>query len=80
MTYEMLIQLRTLAAQVIDDTWHYSWYWGKEPEKTHWTMDAMKDCEERILECENDLRELKRIFNELEIESKYHFPAEDMKS
>jgi len=71
---ESLIMLKGRAAKTIDTEWRYSWYWGKEPEKRHWTMDAKHDCIERIAEIEAKLIELKALKRELEIACLAYIP------
>ena len=66
--------LRREAASIIDNGWNYSWHWGKAPAERHWTMDALQDCDKRIREAEQELVNLKRIYQKLEIEAPHHYP------
>ena len=64
-------------ASVIDTTWHYSWYWGKEPEKRHWTMDAMADCHERMLQAEREYIKIRSAYTQLSEVSQEFYPEGD---
>lgn len=61
-------------ADVINVQWNYSWHWGKEPEKRHWTMDAKHDCQNEIMHLEQRLVALKKLKAELEGVAKEFLP------
>jgi len=66
--------LKQRAAQIIDTEWKSSWYWGKEPNDRHWTMDAKHDCIERIYNAEEELKLLKAMRKELEEIASLYIP------
>lgn len=53
-------------SSIINTSWYYSMHWGKHPKERHWTMDAKNDCQQRILDAEKELSELRKIKSELE--------------
>ena len=72
-----LDDLKRRAAQIIDTEWKSSWYWGKEPNDRHWTMDAKHDCIDRIDRVEKELRNLKAMRKELEEIVSLYIPETD---
>ena len=72
-----LYDLKKRAAAIIDSEWKYSWHWGKFPKERHWTMDALHDAQERILNCQKDLKLLQNIHSELSEISKLYYPESE---
>lgn len=67
-----LVTFKTRAASVIDAGWRYSQHW------THsdWPIQALRDCNERIENCQRDLNKLLAVRERLlEIEADMNPPA-----
>lgn len=72
-----LDKLKDKCAKIINNEWRYSWHWGKHPEERHWTMDAMHDCQNRFLQAEKELNELRALKNELNDICTFFYPESE---